>query len=417
MGTVRLRLRLEKANQAGEAPLYLVYQHLRKRAYFATGYALLPAHWDESRGKVRRSHPHSTELNGYLDRLTQSLLNLELQARANGEPVSTESIRAAFLELERPSPKSPQGTDSVTLLEAVNRFLGQHAAHRRSATLKTYKTLTRHLEHFTRKKPTPLADVDTRFATEFTAYLAEKGLTTTSTAKVVAILKRVLRWADLEAGLHVAPNYARIRATRPRTPVGAIALTRQDIEALEALEIANRAIADTRDVFLFGCYTGLRFSDIERLRPEDIEGDILRLVLVKTAQPLRLRMLPQAVAILQRHRGRYPTAALPVVSNQAFNRNLKALGQLAGFAQPVVRVKFVGAKRIEEALPRWALLTTHTARRTFATISLSLGVAPTTVQRALGHADVRQTLQYVKATEIEMDTELVTAWQHPQTSA
>lgn len=409
MATTYYRLRIDKQDAAGFAPLYLVYQANRKRSYYAVGERLKPEQWDTSKERVRKQHPHAAALNGFLARLAEAIQGLALESKARGELVTPQALKEALAAQERPY--QPPSMNGPHLLECMAQFIEATTPHRRPNTIKTYRTLALHLASFTKGKPVELKEVGISFANDFRAYLTTQGLTSISAAKVVAVLKRFLTWARDDAGFATAANVPGIRVKRPKATALKIALTLPELEALAALEMPKRpGLMDARDVFLFACFTGLRFSDIEHLRPEDIKGDKLQLVVVKTRDRLNLPLMPAALAILKKHEGRYPLNALPVVSNQKFNAHLKELGQLAGLDGATPQVKYIGSTRQDTTVPKWQLLTTHVARRTFATLSLEKGMQPAVLQKLLGHADIRQTMQYVKLTETALETELLRVW-------
>ena len=78
--------------------------------------------------------------------------------------------------------------------------------------------------------------------------------------------------------------------------------------------------------------------------------------------------------------------ALPVISNQKANEHLKTLCKLAGINQPVNISYYKGGQRVDETFPKWAMIGTHTARRTFICLSLYLGIAAETIMQWTGHS-------------------------------
>ena len=91
--------------------------------------------------------------------------------------------------------------------------------------------------------------------------------------------------------------------------------------------------------------------------------------------------------------------ALPVISNQHMNLCLKQLCELCGFNQPVRIVKYCNGRRIEQVFPKYQLITTHCARRTFICYALSIGIPPVVVMRWTGHSDYKSMKPYIDITE------------------
>lgn len=152
-----------------------------------------------------------------------------------------------------------------------------------------------------------------------------------------------------------------------------------------------------RDVFLFTCFTGLRYSDVAKLTWQDIKNNTIEIVTQKTADGIRIELNKFSQAILDK----YTTAnkkgkIFSVISNQKMNEYLKELGQLCGLNEPQRVVYFKGKDRIEEVYPKWQLLTTHCGRRTFVVNALRLGIPSEVIIRWTGHSDYKAMKPYVK---------------------
>lgn len=140
-----------------------------------------------------------------------------------------------------------------------------------------------------------------------------------------------------------------------------------------------------RDIFIFSCYTGLAYCDVEKLTPSDISTGIdgekwIFTMRTKTDTPTRVPLLPTAMSILEKY-ANFPKSVnsgrcLPVVSNQRMNSYLKEVAESCDLGKE---------------------LTFHCARHTFATtVTLTNGVPIETVSKMLGHKNIRTTQQYAK---------------------
>jgi hypothetical protein len=95
-----------------------------------------------------------------------------------------------------------------------------------------------------------------------------------------------------------------------------------------------------------------------------------------------------------------------VISNQKLNDYLKEPGKFAGIDQPVQKVKFIGSRPVEETVPKIELITTHTVRRTFVTLSLEKGIRPETVLKITGQKNSKTLMKYVQVTDDIIDLEM-----------
>lgn len=143
-------------------------------------------------------------------------------------------------------------------------------------------------------------------------------------------------------------------------------------------------MAQVRDVYIFCCYTGLAFTDVEQLKAEHIALDInnaqwIRKRRQKTKNMCNIPLLEIPRAILDKYK-EHPYCQkhgvlLPVLSNQKMNSYLKELADICGINKQ---------------------LTTHTARHTFATLTLANGVSIESVAKMLGHSDTKMTRHYAR---------------------
>lgn len=152
-----------------------------------------------------------------------------------------------------------------------------------------------------------------------------------------------------------------------------------------------------RDVLLFCCFSGLRHSDVHNLIKSDIKTNHIEVTTVKTADDLVIELNNHSKAILEKYKD-VPfenNMALPVISNQKMNEYIKVLGELAEINESVRETYYKGNRRIDEALPKYALLSTHVGRRTFICNALTLGIAAEVVMKWTGHSDYKAMKPYI----------------------
>ena len=172
-------------------------------------------------------------------------------------------------------------------------------------------------------------------------------------------------------------------------------LTKEELKSLEEKQITILRLEQVRDVFVFCCYTGLSYVDVEKLSPKDIQtgldGELWIMVdRAKTGNPSNIPILPKAMDLIRKYkddpavlnRGK----VLPVISNQRINAYLKEVATLSG---------------IEKRL------TFHSARHTFATtVTLSNGIPVETVSSMLGHKNFRTTQIYAKVVQEKISRDM-----------
>jgi integrase len=422
MATINFYL-FDRANKKGEKAIKMVYSHNGRKFKVGMGLSILPAQWDEKKQRVKPSYPNATTVNAWLESKRHDLSEKLLDVKLRGEEPDTTTMQK-LLKGKRRKPRTvreteptekpkPQGT---LLIDAHKRFQQSRKSTHSVAIIKVFETLFSDIAAMLRseKGTFSLEQIDQRFIERFTTYLlTEKGNTDNTVSKKLTSLKTFLTWCK-EQGLYSREfDLPKIKALKKRKALH-IALTEAEIRKIEDTFLTEERLQNVRDTFIFGCYTGLRFSDIENLKPENlthltdtngVQHPALRITMVKTRSTLLVPLSPHALAILQKHQFQ-----LPVVNSQKTNEMLKELGQMAGIQDEIQRVRFRGAERIEETFLKWELVSTHTARRTFATISATKGMNLITLQRILGHSSTRQTLDYIKETDVANIEELLRVW-------
>lgn len=190
-----------------------------------------------------------------------------------------------------------------------------------------------------------------------------------------------------------------------------IYLTQEEIQRIYDLEITEEllkangyknqnliatinSLNEERDRFLLGCFTALRHSDYSRLDNLHFKDDIIRIWTVKRDKKVFIPMHFRVKEILERRNNILPTP----ISDQKHNKQIKALGKLAGINEEVVLTKTRGGKRIESIKPKYEFITSHTARRSGATNMYLAGVDLKFIQDILGHSKIEQTIRYIKVT-------------------
>lgn len=237
----------------------------------------------------------------------------------------------------------------------------------------------------------------------FVAYLRDnKKMQNVTISKDVKILRWFLKWAS---GKKIKTNED-FREFKPKfkgidgKDKTVIYLDWDELMNLRDFKIPESKVylQHVRDVFLFSCFTGLRHSDIYKLKRTDIRNDLIRFTTKKTTETLEVQLHKYSKEILDRYSG-IPFKdgkALPVISNQKMNDYLKELGELAGINTPETVVTFNGSIRTETVYPKYELLSTHAGRRSFITNCLTLGVPLPVIMEWTGHKSVAVMAPYIK---------------------
>ena len=180
-------------------------------------------------------------------------------------------------------------------------------------------------------------------------------------------------------------------------------LTTEEVDRLWNLELKTSSMQVTRDMFLFQCYTGLRYSDLKTLTRKDFyikDGDLyMRKVTQKQKTVIDFKLPQRAKTIYERY-SRYlleNNAAFPVISNPKYNQHLKRLGHLANIRGQWKDIQYRVDKQEVVYMDR-ADLESHCGRRTFVCMAYNAGMSLEQIAEITGHKCVEDLKPYTKAT-------------------
>lgn len=401
---LRTKYYLTRADGDGPTALYAAcfLEGKRKKIYLPI--TVVPSEWDATKQKFRRSRTNWSEDNDLLEFLAKELDKEAAKLATKGTPATPDDLRALVGKLTGAAapPPAPEG-----LLVQLAAWIEECRRDKTPSTIKSYRTLVGHLTAYAKLRRLNLqyANVDADFVEGFKTYLLKTvGIANTSINNNVKYLKAFLN-ATFEQGKHDFAHFKRFRKLEATLPE-VVYLTAAEKNRLFTLNLEPLPYLEhTRDVFLFECETGLRFSDVYALRPEQVAEGYLLLTTQKTADLLRVPLSPLAQSILTRYAGHREGRALPVKSNQKTNQDLKIIARLARLNTPTTTTQHRGSERVATTRPKHELICTHTARRTFVTLALEGGMRPETVMRITGHKDYKTLHRYLKITDAVVQDE------------
>lgn len=234
---------------------------------------------------------------------------------------------------------------------------------------------------------------------EYLSYLqGELKFKNATVTKNISFVKWFLRWS-YKKGYNTNTFFENFKPKLKNTQKKIIFLTPTEFKHFREYQIPQQKkyLERVRDVFLFQCFTGLRYSDVENLKKNDIKDDFIEVTTLKTSDSLKIELNQYSRAILDKYKdykdckGR----ALPVITNQRMNEYLKELAELAGINELIRETYYIGNERFDEVTPKYALIGTHAGRRTFICNTLSLGIPPQVVMKWTGHSDYKAMKPYI----------------------
>ena len=387
-------------------PIRMRVNFASKRIEFTTGYRIDAAKWDTDKQRVRngctnRLKQSASEINasllGYYTEVQEIFKKFEVE-----EIMPTpEQIKEAFNALHKPIEEEvkPRNSTPNAFYKVFDEFVRDCGRQNdwTDSTYEKFAAVKNHLMNF--RDGLTFDFFDEKGLNDYVTYLRDvKEMRNSTIGKQLSFLKWFLRWA-FKKGLHQNNAYDSYKPKLKSTQKKIIFLTWEELNKLREFEIpaAKQALDRVRDVFLFQCFTGLRYSDVFNLRRSDIKCDHIEVTTVKTSDSLIIELNKHSKAILDKYKdvAFEDDKVLPVITNQKMNDYLKELAELAGIDESVRQTYYRGNERIDEVTPKYALLGTHAGRRTFICNALALGIPPQVVMKWTGHSDYKAMKPYI----------------------
>lgn len=388
-------------------PIRMRVNFASKRIEFTTGYRIDAAKWDADKQRVKNGC--SNKLKQSASEINASLLEYytEIQSifkRFEVEDVmpTPEQIKEAFNALRKPvseEPKPKKEALPCDFFQVFDDFVEDCGRQNNwtDSTFEKFAAVKNHLTNF--REGLTFEFLDERGLNDYVGYLRDvKEMRNTTIGKQLSFLKWFLRWA-FKKGVHQNNAYDSYKPKLKSTQKKIIFLTWDELNRLREFKIPSnkQALERVRDVFLFQCFTGLRYSDVFNLRRSDIKGDHIEVTTIKTSDSLIIELNNHSKAILDKYKdvAFEDDKVLPVITNQKMNDYLKELAEMAGIDEPIRQTYYKGNERIDEVTPKYALLGTHAGRRTFICNALALGIPPQVVMKWTGHSDYKAMKPYI----------------------
>lgn len=384
------------------------------RINFSTGFRIDASKWDEQKQRVKngctnKAMQSAAEINTVLNQYEAELHSIFKKFETLDTMPTKDQVKEAFnrmhlsesakeegaaqLEQEEKKAKRPRPSDVMREFISENETINQWTW----GTIEKFNAIENHFKDFNARLS--LDEYDKAHLAKFVQFLIDKKDMRNSTVKKqLGYLKWFFRWCQ-EKGYCNCGDYQSFDPKLKTTPKKVIFLDEHELEQLETYEIPEnkKYLERVRDVFLFCCYSSLRYSDVYNLKRSDIQNNKMLITTIKTHDDLAIELNKTTTALLKKYADcDFPgNKALPVITNQKMNDYLKELCELAGIDTPISEVFYKGGVRHEITTPKYALMSTHAGRRTFICKALSMNIPPEVVMKWTGHSDYKAMKPYI----------------------
>ena len=398
---------LKDPASSGDTLIFLFFAFEGSRLKYSTGETIKPSHWNANTMRVKKSVGGSTDINDWLDKIHSSVKEIYRTMNTNGELISSTILRDK-LDSIRHGKK-----ERLTLFAFIETFIDSVTSSKKASTISVYRTTVKHLlafEKYSRQK-LDFESMNLDFYNDFSDYLIrEKGFSTNSIGKYIKTIKVFLNEAT-DRGINQKLDFKSKRFKVTTEDTESIYLNEAEIQKLNDLSLKDKIkLERVRDLFIVGCYTGLRFSDFTQIKAENIKDGYFNIRTQKTDEFVSIPIHPMVKAIMMKYENEYLNSLPPSISNQKMNEYLKKIGEMAELNDDVITSQTKGTLRVETKSKKYELITTHTARRSFATNLYLSGFPAISIMKITGHKTEKAFLRYIKMKPQENAMKLKKFW-------
>lgn len=386
--------------------IFLYYSSAGKRRYISTQQSVLPDQWNKDKMRIKPSYAGAVTKNALLDKMRTGVEKIYDIGNIS-TLAKPEQVKLLIKSLQPRTVLAAKAAELVTEVVITQTFFDWIEAHiktvqRKKLTKVKYRGTLTYLKNFKAekwsKRPLDFIDINIEFYNAFYSYLAiDNDLAVNS---IGSHIKNVKAWMNesFEQEKHSNLRYKTKSFKVVSETSDTIALTEAEIKVIYDLDLSgNQSLEPVRDMFIIACYTALRYSDYNQVRPENIKNGILKIRSVKTGTNVEIALHGLVKQVLAKYDGVMPH----LISNQKFNKHLHDIAKLAGLDEPIPKSLTKESQQEPTIFKKYELVTAHTARRSAATNLFRAGVSPLIIMALTGHRNEKSFMKYIKVTQTE----------------
>jgi integrase len=412
MASVKLLVKKHNVSKKdGKTPIYIQYNYSRdKRILINTHRRIELKYWDFENDVLRRSHPKYDSINRHIKKTKLEIESIVSNAQDDGVEPSPEYILNEYYGINQ----EQSITDRKNLFEYFEDYIKAKSPRVGKHTVNDYHALKKHLNGYERWSRSKLdfKSINYSFYQKFMKYLShdavkpdgEKGLAVNTIGKTLKNLKIFLRDCGRK---NIIDPIDTSDFKVYQEDVENIYLTKEEINFIYKLDLSeDKERERIRDLFVLGCYTGLRYSDLSSIKSANIKGDFIYLRQGKTMNNVVIPLNEAAKKIIEKYNGGIPEG----IHMNDFNKQIKGIAKDAGIDEEIIITQKRGAERVDTTYKKFDLIASHTCRRSFCTNEYLKGTPTLFIMKISGHRTERNFLKYIKVDEQVAAQKMLEFW-------
>ena len=425
---MKVNFYLKESKADYETSIYCLIRYQNKNVKHYTTQKVLPKFWNPKDQIFRKGLVTSPELNQWLKDIQSFILKLELDwTRKYGITGVVPIIPANHIKehltkyFAQTTKQEREDHNKRTFWGYYDNFLERMENGSRphiskgtpmaKKTIYQFQNLKRHLQNFEKKKRIRIDfdKISLSFYNDFMEYLTvELELAPNTIGKLITNLKVYLKEA-YDDGVSTNNIYSHRKFRAIHSVSETVYLNSDEIDALLKIDLSsNIKVERIRDMFVIGCYTGLRFGDQTRIQETNVTDSMIEIAMDKGKEKVIIPIKPQVRLLLSKYQN-----ALHKISNQKYNDYLyEACKKCEILALPTTINKIKGGKKLEIVMPKYEFISSHTARRSFATNEFKAGVLTIgEIMSITGHKTEKSFYKYIREKPRESAERVQAKWE------
>ncbi len=428
---MRILCEEKRIKSDGKSPIYLQYfSGAGHRVFLNTDIAIPPKFWDRHKQRIKDNLPTTygdhQKLNDEIVRIYRLAEDLIKLAKSSGIEQPGEFVKEKFspnlrhetlvqrdwklrTQMEKP--------ETSFFLQQMDEYIQAKSRKVKRGTLTVFRSMRLHFQSFEnhRGKPIQFEALDFQFYEDLIDFLTHHYTLPRKKDKAVG-----LRVNTIGKTIHQFRIFIKDRVKRriipaidlsdykiPSEETDAVYLNLDEIGQIYTLNLGERPdLAPARNLFVLGCLTGLRFSDFSNLKPEDLRQDMLYKKQEKSVHWVVIPLRKEAKAIFTEQFKH----DIPAICNPEFNQKIKEIGKLAGIERPIKFSYRKANRMIDVNKPKYAWITSHTARRSFCTNEFLAGTPVYLIMKISGHKREKDFYRYIRVDPQEAALKVKELW-------
>ncbi|MEO8759746.1 MAG: phage integrase SAM-like domain-containing protein [Bacteroidia bacterium] len=375
--------------------VYLLFRYQGQKLKYSTGEKILPKFWNPENQRARETKlfMQYVEFNTLLQKIEDKVFDCYRKLRSDSLVPTPDRLRAELNKKLLVGELEKQNDLINYIKEAIK------ISTKQPNTIATYKGTLNRLIAFKAKYSRQLTfeNIDLQFYEDFMKFCIDKKYAPNSVGTYIKNIKYFMGEA-VDKKLTTNTDFKSRRFKKIGEDVDTIYLKEAELNQIYNKDFSkNKTLDRVRDLFIIGCYTGLRYSDLFAINNEHLidKGTKLRIKTKKTGELVIIPLHNQVRAIIKKHGG-IPQYKF---TNEDMNTNLKVIAEQADIKETVLISATKG--NVVETTPykKHELVSVHTARRSFATNAFLNKIQPISIMKITGHKTEKSFLRYIKITQ------------------